>query len=202
MRPYISLDIETTGTDRQKSEILEIGWVLDDGINRVEELVKRNFIVQRKTISYGEVFALDMNARIFKALKDKHESVVDAEYIAGLLMEDIEDCSRLALEWDKEHGLFQETKQNKKIQFAGKNFSSFDGQFMDPFMRGLGVTEYFKMVQHRALDVGPMYAEEFGYVPSLDEICARHLSGQKVNHKAVDDAMMVVNLIRNKMRLG
>lgn len=202
MRPYISLDIETTGVDREKCEILEIGWVLDNGIGRIDDLIKRNFIIKRKNISYGEIFALDMNARIFKALKDNHPDVTEADDIANQLLEDVQECSRLALQWDKDHFINKDDKQNKKIQFAGKNFSSFDSQFLDPFMRLHTITDYFKLVQHRALDVGPMYAEEFGYVPSLDEIAARHLNGKVVNHKAVDDAMMVVNLIRNKMRLG
>lgn len=204
MRPYISLDIETTGTDREHSEILEVGWVIEDGMGRVDDLIKRNYIVDRKVILYGEIFALDMNARIFKALKNKDADVRNSEEICRQLAEDLEYCSRIAVKWDKDHGINNTgDKVNKKITFGGKNFSGFDGQFIAPFMRQNGFGQnYESLVQHRALDVGPMYAEEFGYVPSLQEICDRHMNGKVVSHKAVDDALLVVNLIRNKMRLG
>ncbi len=203
MRPYISLDVETTGVNLDRSELLEIGWVVDDGTSPVEELISRNFIIARNTISYGEFFALDMNARIFKALKEGHPDIQLESFIARQLLMDMLHAAELAVEWDKFHGLFVEGKPNRKIQMAGKNYSGFDGIFVNGLLvRTDRTKEFAQLAQHRVMDVGPMYAHDFGYVPSLPEICKKHMNNAPVTHKAVEDAQLVVSLIRNKLTLG
>lgn len=58
--PYMALDLETTGLDRQQAHILQIAAIYDDG-GPIEELIKFNVVVKNPTITYGEEYAMNMN---------------------------------------------------------------------------------------------------------------------------------------------
>jgi oligoribonuclease (3'-5' exoribonuclease) len=47
LRPYISIDLETTGLDVEKVQILQIGWVIDDGVSPINSLEKGSILIQR-----------------------------------------------------------------------------------------------------------------------------------------------------------
>lgn len=77
---YVSIDIETTGLDRENCQVLEIGAIVEDCANpkSFEESPKIRLILEREWYQ-GQPYAINMNARIFRLLaqaqdiKDKAE---------------------------------------------------------------------------------------------------------------------------------
>jgi len=70
---YYSIDLETTGTDRETNQVLEIGIVKEDTMNPLsyEKSQKLNIIIDHTELS-GNIFALNLNARIIKILNEYH----------------------------------------------------------------------------------------------------------------------------------
>lgn len=139
-KPYISIDIETTGLDISTVVPWNIAAVYVNGTQRetfnvfckVEqrqfdgEFAWQNFC--KHTVAYNEANPIEL-----------------WEGIAKLNV------------W------LQDVAKGEKITFAGKNAGGFDL----PILERLGIA---CDRHHRILDVGPMYYTEFGYVPSLPEI--------------------------------
>ena len=65
MRPYVSIDIETTGLDWRTCQIIEIGAVIDDFKTAIVDLPTFRCYVDQG-LFYGEPFALSMHAEIFR----------------------------------------------------------------------------------------------------------------------------------------
>jgi oligoribonuclease (3'-5' exoribonuclease) len=59
---YISIDIETTGLDSEKYDVLSIGAIIEDTDNKIpyEELPKFHAAIKRQEIT-GSPFAINMN---------------------------------------------------------------------------------------------------------------------------------------------
>lgn len=66
---YVSIDIETTGLNPEKCQVLQIGAVIEDTSNPLpfEELPKFNCIVEHDDY-LGQPTALKMNSWIFEIL--------------------------------------------------------------------------------------------------------------------------------------
>lgn len=200
IRPYISLDIETTGLNKNV-QILELAAVLDDGVSPVEELKKIDYIIKEELYAMCEPYALGMNAWIFEEIKasmDRKETkipVVKFNVAMQALSEMIAECSKLALEFDSNNG---EERPNKRIQLAGKNVGSFDRIVIDRECENKSFT-LPNLLQHRTVDVGSLYYTDFGYNASLSDI--NKITGRKeVSHYALDDALDVVTAIRYKFK--
>ena len=207
IRPYISLDIETTGLG-PRAELLQIAAVEDDGITPIEKLDTINFIILKKSYNYGEPYALGMNAWIFEEIKKHLERketeipVVPFNVAMQKFSELIVSCSKLAVMYDVEEGINPDpdVRCNRKIQLAGKNVGSFDRLKID-FECEQNEFTLPNMLQHRTIDVGGLYYQDFGFNPSLDEI--NKLNGRDaVSHDALDDAFDVVHAIRQKLPIG
>jgi len=174
MKPYVSIDIETTGLDPDTCQILEIGAVIDDWTTPVDELPVFHCYIDNGEI-VGQPYALAMNTNILRAIaerKGKHVAVV-----ASCLWN-----------WLCANGL-----QQGPDTFAGKNFAKFDLQFLK-YLPGWDRLE----ICHRSIDPGMLFwnpAIDNG-VPST-EVCMERagLTGP-VAHTAVEDAKTVVELIR------
>jgi oligoribonuclease (3'-5' exoribonuclease) len=172
MKKFVAIDIETTGLDKDKDQILEIA-----GVFYSEDLDKP---LEFRTLIYhdrieGNPFALAMNYLILKEISQ----------LKGADKIDIASAMELFSNW------LTKCFGEEKVVFAGKNVANFDLPFL--LKNGLKVS-----YAHRIIDVGSMYFDSFGYVPSLDEINV--LLGRKaVTHRALDDAKDVVNAIQKKV---
>lgn len=205
LRPYLALDIETTGLDTEKSNLLQIGWVIDDGVSPVSQLKRGSLFIQNDVITYGENYALGMNAWIFQELmkpqnERKYPSRVPEVGIAEMLDAVIE-TSELAQKWDIEQGL----KPGKKVQLAGKNVASFDWPIIRNVLKRLPDESYkiicsegIDLVDHRFIDCGAIFFEKFGRNPGFNAI-NKHIGWKDINHDALDDAINVVVAIRKLM---
>lgn len=193
MRPYVSIDIETTGVDTNHAHILELGAVLDDGIRPLEELPFFSAIIHHDVFSYATPFALNMNQRLIKAILGK-DGQPAAQVFKQFVMF-LNDASALANRWDEANG----KKPTSRISLAGKNAAVFDIPILDKQISLVSehYAEDFKKIRnHRVIDVGSMYYKQFGYVPTLEEIKQKIGTGTEVSHCAVEDAMDVVKAIR------
>ena len=180
--PYVSLDIETTGLNPENCQVLEIGAVLDDGTTPIEDCPTFHCYVDHCLI-LGESYALSMHPTILRRIATKEEGYT---YIQPW-----EVATRFR-DFLKEHGLDSE---NEKVFVAGKNYASFDARFLSK------ITSWDKHVQvhHRILDPAALYWEpEFdgAQLPDTKTCMERADIPGEVAHTAVEDARVVVHLIR------
>jgi len=114
--PYVSIDIETTGLDPETCQILEIGAVWDDWTKPVDKLPVYHRLVYHKEYR-GSAYALAMNANLLRHLSGEREPWWrDPDQVA----DDFAAWLRDACGWDGKRALTP----------AGKNFASFDRQFL------------------------------------------------------------------------
>lgn len=182
MKPYISLDLETTGVNIERSKILQIGLVYDDGKTQIDKLPKRNIFVKWDTIEYAEPYAINMNSWIFEKIckntfeKDEHVLSID-------------DAIEYTLDFIRKYS------RGTMLQIAGKNVAQFDIPILLNHMNSQQKKNFREMIQRRTIDVGSAYLTYFKFNPSLDQI-NRKIGYNMVSHDALDDASNVVFALR------
>ena len=189
MRPYVSIDIETTGLDPDTCQTIQVGAVIDDWETPIDELPTFNCYVNHG-IFKGEPYTLSMHAAIFRLIaeaKIHHRQMYGDARIA--LPEQVAHHFKV---WLEKNGIHMQP--GVKILVAGKNFGAFDKGFLD---RLPGWKRTIRM-KHRFIDPGNMF-----YIPGEDDgppdtkECLRRAGlPPHVNHTAPEDAMDVVRLIR------
>lgn len=212
IRPYIALDLETTGVDVERVHILELGAVLDDGKSEVEGLLTLNKLVKEKAYFYSEPYAMQMNAEILTAIA-KTKYGVSLVHVATDLLNMITNCGELAYEWDRANNV---TRPSRAVSIAGKNVSTFDYPILLNSLQriasanpedhqaihcaaSLKLDRSGAIVKRRFIDIGSMYYDDFGYVPDQGEIM-KLIGDTMVTHRALDDSLQVVRAIRYKMK--
>ena len=178
---YVSIDIETTGLDPATCQILEFGAVLDlcDGRPVHEQPTFHRYILNHRIT--GDPKALAMNAEIIRRIAN-----LDPKYkfcAAGDLCEEF-------YRWLQMYGLL--IYPSDKIVAAGKNFASFDLQFLK------ALPNWDIPIHHRCIDPGSLYFLPYqdAEVPSTKTCMERAGIEGEVAHTAVEDARVVLQLIR------
>jgi DNA polymerase III epsilon subunit-like protein len=177
----LSIDIETTGLDDERHQILEFGAVIGDfyGTTPVRELpcFKRRILWKEV---HGDPYALVMNVDL---LKDMTKRPVGDNYIL------------LGHLWKQFSDWLNSLMKPVDITITGKNFGSFDRRFLN---RVLGWN--WDAFSHRFLDPGSLCFEprKDRKLPDL-LTCATRVgvdwSVYKL-HEAVEDARLVVAILR------
>jgi DNA polymerase III epsilon subunit-like protein len=189
MMRYVSIDIETTGLDPERCQILEIGAVIDDLADPkpLEELPRWVCTIGHQEIQ-GEPYALAMNAAILTRIflmespgVFLHPNSVAKEFRA----------------WLREHGyILHDTTGQVSIVAAGKNFAAFDRRFLNRLPNWRQKIR----VHHRCLDPVTLYTRPNDDVPPDTAECLRRAGiDAPVTHNALDDALLVVRLLRAKL---
>jgi DNA polymerase III epsilon subunit-like protein len=180
---YVSIDIETTGLNSENCQVLEIGAVIDDGTTPIKDCPTFHCYVDHGLI-LGEPYAVSMHPTILRRIAT-HEG-------GYTYLQPWEVATRFR-DFLKEHGLDSE---NEKVFVAGKNYAAFDARFL----RKLTNWDKHVKVHHRVLDPAALY-----WQPEIDGVelpdtktCIQRagISGE-VAHTAVEDARIVVRLIRH-----
>lgn len=193
MRPYLSIDIETTGID-DRSEILQISAVIDDLVSPISELKILDMPIKHESIEYSEPYALGMNAELLKKMMNKDFKTRTPHSAAWGLVSFMGDMQEL---YKDENG------KSQKIIFSGKNVASFDipklRLFIKKHQSDMNLLERFdRMIHYKTLDVGSLYYDVFKDNVSLSKI--NELTGRnEVSHNALDDALDVVYAVRHKL---
>lgn len=191
---YACIDIETTGLDRDQCQILELAVVLRDTENMEQPLEEslsfRTYI--RHDWYEGEPYAIALNARIFKALADyDNGKEVDAMVYTE------EEAVKSLYEFFGCNGYTPNS--NDKISFiaAGKNFGSFDLQFLQ---RMYGWEDHFR-VRSRSLDPAMLWLREDDNVPpSLKECLYRAGISKEISHHALEDVYDTIIVLEAGLR--
>lgn len=191
---YVSIDIETTGLDPATCDIIEFGAVLDDLTDRrpLDNLPIFHCYFQKDSYT-GEPFALSMHPHIFRRIAEYKEKGVTS----GAKFYSAEKFGHLFKKFLIDNGY---TTEHDKvvINAAGKNFASFDLQFLKE------KTDFLKHinVRSRILDPGVLFLDaEDDSIPGMSKCKERAcLSDTSVAHDAVNDAKDVVNLVRHGLK--
>ena len=185
---YVAIDIETTGLDPDKNEIIEFAAVIEDSNFSkppVTELPQFQTYVHDGEALYGDVFALNMNADIIRILADRPD---DKTITHPSDLYDVFTC------WLGLQDLVFDA--SPKITVAGKNFAGFDMRFLRR-----NDERWEKLIRHRFLD--PATANISWAIddkpPNL-ELCLRRQFGHGPTklHSAVADCWDVIDLLRRQ----
>ena len=211
-RPYVSIDIETTGIS-DRSHIIEIGAVYEDWVTPVAELPRTRIPVAWNFFEYAEPYALFLNAKLIEDIARNRIESFSPGNAASHLLTFLNLCHTNISHWDTENGLDKQLKG--KIQFAGKNVAGFDIPKLQLFFEALSpgkpataankgtpgfFTSAFNAVKmHRSIDTGSVYFTEFGYVPNLTQINTVNRRSE-VAHTAIEDAIDVI--VANRRKAG
>jgi oligoribonuclease len=185
---FVSIDIETTGLDPNTSQILEIGAVVEDTENQLplEELPVFHAYLIHKQI-WGDAFALSMNYTILRKIANWASDTSGTKYA------DPDQVGGWMHAWLEKNGI-----DPYRVTAAGKNFGSFDLQFI----KMLPSFSNFVKFNHRSIDPAILYWRKGDEkLPDSKTCYERAGIDKEVAHTAVADALGVVELIR-KNSLG
>lgn len=200
---YVSVDIETTGLDRENDQVIEIGAIIENTHNPLpfNEIPKFHAIVRHNRYT-GTPIAINMNQRIFKILADR-EYLSDSDKIQYDIKYNIVKADEVAQHfyyWCVKH------LQNKPKDFphnpvtsnvAGKNYLDFDKRFLEKLPEW---NKYFSF-QRRTLDPAILFTNfmEDTKLPDLSKCLQRAgIEDNVVTHEAVKDAWQVIQVLRTK----
>ena len=183
MRPYTSIDIETTGLNSETCKILEIGAVIDNWVTPVEKLPSFHCYVLNREPLVGEAYAFSMHPTILRRIATREKGFT---YLYPY---------HVAIEfklWLERHEI---DLTEKYLDIAGKNFGSFDNQFL----KKLPDWKNFIKSRNRIIDPGNLYwnPKIDNGLPSMETCMERAGIPGKVTHSALEDALIVVKLIRH-----
>lgn len=194
---YVSIDLETTGLDPDKCQVIELAAVIDDLVTPLEELPTFRYLV-KEPVYRGEPYALSMHAALFREIAtrvmlapnpyklwSRNEDMVQTE-------DRLTGCLR---KWLKAYGVTPAL-----FLAAGKNFAGFDARFMRRLPGAAGFAW-----EHRVLDPGPLYMLPTDTIVPSTSTCLERAEAQGMEthnipgdpHTALHDALMVCALIRN-----
>lgn len=179
MMRYAAIDIETTGLNPERCQVLELACVVETDWRTPADLLPTFRRVIWHDEVRGDVRALAMNARLIEEMAN---GPLTAEFGAAVM--------GLA-DFLKEHF------GDAAVTFAGKNVGSFDYQFL----RRDRLWERVRH-KHRFIDVGNLWWEPAtdACLPDLAECQRRAGQHPRVAHDAVDDCRAVVECVRAKFR--
>lgn len=171
---YVSIDIETLGLDPETCDIVEFGAVIDNGDALVD--LPRFHCYFTKDTFRGEAYAMYMHNTILQRIAKREEPY---HYLRHDQLEGVFG------RWLSDHNIV-------KPIIAGKNFGSFDLQFL----KKIGFVEH----DHRFIDPGSMYLRwKDNRIPGLDTCLKRAGFNHTVNHTAIEDALDVIRCIRKAL---
>lgn len=188
---YISIDIETCGIDPDKHTLLQFGAIIEDTENRLSfEDAPKFEVILESPIYHGTPFALAMHKEIFKEL------ALPAEKRTKKIIP-IEDLGEMFAMWLVTQGMIVDMTKVNTIVVGGKNFGSFDLQFL---LRQESWKKYIQ-VSHRLIDPAILYFDpkKDDRLPSLEECKIRAgMENTAVAHTTLEDAWDIISLVRFK----
>lgn len=176
---YVAIDIETSGLDPERHQVLEIAAVVEtDWSTPADDLPTFRALVNTGDVR-GDPVALTMNAELVRELAAAPRTSLD-----GCLI----DLSGFLDEFFPARG-----EKGRGITIAGKNFGAFDYTF-------LRRSDAWRLIRHthRFLDPAALWWDHATDVrlPDLGECCRRAGVPVRPAHRAVHDCRSVIELIR------
>lgn len=216
---YVSIDIETSGLDHEKHDVLSIGAIIEDTQKKLpfDECPKFNAIVLQNEIT-GSPRALTMNQGIISLMglylesnKEDREKLIMMEnvqpygykfyekdevikqFFVFLLDNNVID-NEWTNDWKNGGKDINSNSRPVTINVAGKNFGTFDKLFLQqlPWWQKLIRT------RQRVLDPAIMYVDWMNdlSLPTLTTCKERAGVEGIVTHTALEDAWDVIEVLR------
>ena len=184
---YLSIDLETSGSNPLNCQILEFAAVLEDTETSqvpVEELPAIRLVVHHEVLT-GTVGALALNARLLQEITDaeaKNNLPNDHCLPAEVLV-------RFAEFLDT-----HKVDRKRALVAAGKNFASFDLPFIH-LLPGYGELLH---ISNAVIDPALLYLNwhKDKKLPNMSACKARAGLSDVVSHQALEDARDIVRLLR------
>lgn len=183
MTNILFLDLETTGLDPVKNDIIQLGVIyvqVDNGA--IHKKGEAEWLVQPSNQADWNHQALTMNLDILSRIMSSNNNAIEQQDISGVLYN-----------WLVQNGCRKSTDDRISLVLAGKNVMNFDY----PFLKSLSNwSNYFKVLS-RHLDPTSLYYSPFEdqYLPDL-KTCMEKAGFEEtdVKHTALSDARKVYNL--------
>ena len=217
---YVSIDIETTGLDHEKNQVLSIGAIIEDTDKKLpyEDCPKFNAIILQRELT-GSPRAIDMNQEIIHYLSEYLEGNEDFKkmaetatgysfyekdevvaefyrflYANGYQYEVASGAKNIEIIGGKIFPLISGNTKPITLNVAGKNFGTFDKLFLQelPWWQKLIRT------RQRILDPAILCVDwkNDTSLPSLIECKDRKGVEGIVTHNALEDAWDVICILR------
>ena len=188
MKPYVSIDIETTGLNPESCQILEIGAVIDDFESPISALPTFHCYVDHG-FYHGEPFALQLNALILGRLARIEENKQFFSFLKPTGVAEEFACF-----------LTRNKIDSRRVPCAGKNFASFDKRFLEK----LPYWSNWIKLNHRTLDPAILFLDfdKDDGIPDTKTCMERAGILGEVAHTAVEDALTVVQLVRKAREIS
>lgn len=190
---YVSIDIETTGTDSQSNQILEFGAIIEDTELKLpyEKCPKFHKIIWHDCI-VGHPVALGMNGELIKEIATEQEKRKNLGFEYAAKYDFLIDGSELA---QKFASFLHACKIYGKFTAAGKNFASFDRQFI----LNLRNSELIQL-HYRSIEPSMFYIDwkKDETVPDSMTCKKRARLKEQMLHRAMNDAWDMILLLRQQ----
>lgn len=177
---YVSIDIETTGLEPDKHQVIEFAAVASTGeefntLVAYKELTISPFVAVMHQELLKRMATIDWDKLEFSSYYSDEQLIVVPSYLAY----------RFGIWLTSNH-------IEQPITAAGKNFSSFDLRFLRRIMPGI-------KFHHRALDPAVFYLRNGDTkLPNLATCCERAGIEWNDRHTALADARVVVKLLEKQ----
>lgn len=193
---FLSIDIETTGLDPQKNQILEFGAIaIDTSYPTVPYIAdfRAVFIHQELT---GNPIALTMNAELINEI---NTVLKNKDFNYDLRQNTIKHNNEVYVRNSEEfQSYFDEWLESigftERLTLAGKNLASFDLKFIE----AAGIKIKYR---HRMIDPAILYVdwEKDETLPDLQQCLDRAGIVKSVEHTSLADAIDVAELVLKKI---
>jgi oligoribonuclease len=222
---YISIDLETTGLEKDRYQILSFGAIIEDTENKLpfSEIPKFHAAILHNELT-GSPFALNMNKKIIEAIvhyqtAEDQDEKNDLVQMTGMRFYHEDQIVEGFYRWLYDNGMVefdpnflnqQVTRdENGKIyplitsktkpvtiNVAGKNFASFDKHFIERLPRWKQLIR----IRQRIIDPAVIFTDwkNDNALPSLDKCKERAKIQGEVTHDALEDAWDVIELLRTQ----
>lgn len=195
---YCSIDIETTGLDPAKCDILQFAAVLDDlnDPKPISKLPSFTACFTKKEPIMGDPFALSMHPEILRKIADAQKNKLEQNEQGEWFMP-IEELPTAFMAFLLKHDYVPEKNGIIRVNVAGKNVASFDMQFLKAKIQKWYPISFYQ----RTIDPAILYwdAKRDQQLPDLKTCMERARIKGEVAHTALEDALVVVKLLRHKL---
>jgi DNA polymerase III alpha subunit (gram-positive type) len=201
---YVSIDIETSGLNPKKNQILSFGAIIEDTSKSLsfEDCPKFYATVIHRNIK-GSPKALLMNMDVIKDISDyiendRNDALNNEVGNYNPIFVETFTLTSSFISFLDSNGIKADSRfQRYKINVAGKNFAAFDMLFLNNIPGWLGFID----IRKRILDPAILYFDvnNDDTLPSLDVCKKRANIDGNVSHNALLDAWDVIQVLRNKL---
>lgn len=223
---YLSIDIETTGLDPERDQILSIGIIVEDTTKKLpfNEIPKFHCAIVHKEIR-GGLFAINLNRDLIQVINswtcaedsDEQKAI---EEDTGMIFLKEEEVTKHLFRFLYLHNMLDKTiyafesggcfkvingvsypsitsrTAKSNLNVAGKNFGTFDKLFIEK----LPWWDKLFKIRQRIIDPAVLFTDwtEDESLPNLTVCKKRAKIGEIVTHDAIEDAWDVIELMRTQ----